>query len=191
MDVSVVLALLDGGKDSGDCVRQELEVSLTKLGSKHPTDFLMHVNNYLMKNRRLEPLHLTVIFNAVWRVLRDKDCAHGTHPKELILAVAKLVCSEMTADKGCAEFQGSAAQLMAELCALNPTAAVEELLLQIPVSQAAHPAVVRSLADFASNSTEKFLPNLKAVLAKLLPVLPYARADPLKLALSTAFSRFA
>ena len=64
-------------------------------------------------------------------------------------------------------------------------------MAQIPTMQLPNYFVMKSLADFAHSYPSKFIPYLKTIMTKILPLLSLVKQDNMKWIFAVSFGRFA
>lgn len=90
--------------------------------------------------------------------------------------LAKIATAEMITSKEFqADWQRAAASVLVAIGLHLPDLMMEEVFLHLSGSSSSMPAMVQVLADFASFDALQFTPRLKAVLARVLPILGNVR----------------
>eukprot|EP01012_Entosiphon_sulcatum_P068091 TRINITY_DN980_c0_g1_i1.p1 TRINITY_DN980_c0_g1~~TRINITY_DN980_c0_g1_i1.p1 ORF type:complete len:1717 (+),score=407.18 TRINITY_DN980_c0_g1_i1:338-5152(+) len=98
----------------------------------------------------------------------------------------------MTGEKDInSDWQDAATALMVEIAKLAPEETAEALISSIPSSGLPHYFVMKGLADFAHASPAKFIPHLKPVMTKVLPILALVKHDSMRWVFTCALGRFA
>ncbi|KAG5243293.1 protein SHOOT GRAVITROPISM [Salix suchowensis] len=90
--------------------------------------------------------------------------------------LAKIATTEMISSKELnADWQRAAAGLLVSIGSHLPDLMIEEIFLHLSGPSSALPAMVQILADFASANATQFIPRLKGVLSRVLPILGNVR----------------
>lgn len=90
--------------------------------------------------------------------------------------LAKIATAEMISSKELnSDWQKAAAGLLVSIGSHLPDLMMEEVFLYLSGSSSASPAMVQILADFSSTEAALFIPRLKAVLSRVLPILGNVR----------------
>ncbi|GAB2300651.1 Protein SHOOT GRAVITROPISM 6 [Dionaea muscipula] len=90
--------------------------------------------------------------------------------------LAKIATAEMISSKELnTDWQKAAAGLLVSIGSHLPDLMMEEIFVYLSGSSSALPAMVQILADFSSAYAMQFIPRLKAVLSRVLPVLGNVR----------------
>ncbi|KAF5473711.1 hypothetical protein F2P56_005682 [Juglans regia] len=101
--------------------------------------------------------------------------------------LAKIATAEMISSKELnADWQRAAASLLVSIGSHLPDLMMEEIFLHLSGPNPALPAMVQTLADFASADALQFTPRLKGVLSRVLPILGNVR-DPHRPIFANAF----
>ncbi|KAK1562913.1 hypothetical protein Q3G72_018949 [Acer saccharum] len=94
----------------------------------------------------------------------------------LMAKLAKIATAEMISSKELnADWQRAAAGLLVSIGSHLPDLMMEEIFLYFSGPNSALPAMVQTLADFASADALQFTPQLKGVLSRVLPILGNVR----------------
>ncbi|PON31771.1 Coatomer beta subunit [Parasponia andersonii] len=105
------------------------------------------------------------------RALDKKDA-----DPSFMVKLAKIATAEMISSKELnADWQRAAAWLLVSIGSHLPDLMMEEIFLHLSGSSSASPAMVQTLADFASADALQFTPRLKGVLSRVLPILGNVR----------------
>ncbi|CAN4121476.1 unnamed protein product [Withania somnifera] len=90
--------------------------------------------------------------------------------------LAKIATSEVISTKELnTDWQRAAAGVLVSIGSHMPDLMIEEIFLHLSGSNSALPAMVQILADFASSDALQFIPHLKGVLARVVPILGNVR----------------
>ncbi|CAN1770484.1 Protein SHOOT GRAVITROPISM 6 [Linum perenne] len=102
----------------------------------------------------------------------DKDDVDPSFMAKL----AKIATAEIISSKEVnTDWQRAAASLLVSIGSHLPDLMIEEIFLHLSGPNSALPAMVQILADFASADALQFIPRLKAVLSRILPLLGNVR----------------
>ncbi|KAM6568771.1 hypothetical protein CsatB_016756 [Cannabis sativa] len=105
------------------------------------------------------------------RALDKKDADPSFMTKLAKIATAEMISSkELNTD-----WQRAAAWLLVSIGSHFPDLMMEEIFLHLSGPSPASPAMVQTLADFASADALQFTPRLKGVLSRVLPILGNVR----------------
>ncbi|CAL0309908.1 unnamed protein product [Lupinus luteus] len=90
--------------------------------------------------------------------------------------LAKIATAEMISSKELnSDWQQSATRLLVAIGSHLPDLMMEEIFLHLSGTNAALPAMVQILAEFASTDPLQFIPRWKGVLSRILPILGNVR----------------
>ncbi|POO01805.1 Coatomer beta subunit [Trema orientale] len=93
-----------------------------------------------------------------------------------MVKLAKIATAEMISSRELnADWQRAAAWLLVSIGSHLPDLMMEEIFLHLSGPSSASPAMVQTLADFASADALQFTPRLKGVLSRVLPILGNVR----------------
>lgn len=102
----------------------------------------------------------------------DKEDADHTYMSKLL----KIATSEMISSKELnTDWQKAASGLLVSIGSHFPDLMMEEIFVHLSGASSALPAMVQTLADFASADALQFTPRLKAILSRVLPILGSVR----------------
>ncbi|KNA12653.1 hypothetical protein SOVF_123030 isoform A [Spinacia oleracea] len=102
----------------------------------------------------------------------DKEDADHTYMSKLL----KVATSEMISSKELnADWQKAASGLLVSIGLHFPDLMMEEIFFHLSGASSALPAMVQTLADFASADALQLTPRLKAILSRVLPILGSVR----------------
>ncbi|CAI9097916.1 OLC1v1034435C1 [Oldenlandia corymbosa var. corymbosa] len=115
--------------------------------------------------------NLFQVMSVAIRALDKRDVEPSYMTKLAKIATAELISSkEFNAD-----WQRAAASVLVAIGLHIPDLMMEEVFLHLSGASSCIPAMVQVLADFASVDALQFTPRLKAVLARVLPILGNVR----------------
>ncbi|KAJ7528347.1 hypothetical protein O6H91_16G095300 [Diphasiastrum complanatum] len=125
---------------------------------------------------------LNVMAHTV-NVIADQELDHNSTQKMIKLALSEMMISKDLNS----EWQHAASNLLVALGSRSPDLVMEEIYLQLASSSGPVLPVVQTLADFASANACQFVPHVKGVLSRVLPVLGGVK-DAHKKTFADAFS---
>ncbi|KAM3654715.1 maestro heat-like repeat-containing protein family member 1, partial [Ammospiza maritima maritima] len=183
----LALPLLEAAAEAEPDVRQQLRDALSGLGAADPEELLQVCGESLRNHDKLPAAQRALILASMGAVVRS-------HLGELGKAAANdaiaLGAHEISRAKEHWEWQEAAGALLVELGRRFLARVMEELLRLLPPAALPRPGLLRALADLAAANVFGMVPFLGSILGTLLPLLPTARADPLKCSLCYALQRF-
>jgi len=185
-------SLLASADDDSETVRDQVIASLRILAGKNLADVLQACCNWLTKNKHGDTSRKQrlIVCRAIVEILKS-HATPGSIADKLLADLVTAAFAEMTAINEISDdWANEACTLYVELCDLAPATGMKALLEAIPSGQVPHYFVLKAASDFAALSPLRFLPFLKEVLAKLLPILSMAKQDNHRAIFSYAMGMF-
>ncbi|GMH09863.1 hypothetical protein Nepgr_011704 [Nepenthes gracilis] len=168
--VQVLVLLL---ADESSIVREASMVSLKDISTLNPL-LVLDCCSAVSRGGRRRFGNMAGLFHVMAFGVRalDKDDVDSSFMAKL----AKIATAEMISSKELnADWQRAAAGLLVSIGSHLPDLMMEEIFIHLSGSSSALPAMVQILADFASADALQFVPRLKAVLSRVLPILGNVR----------------
>ncbi|KDP29202.1 hypothetical protein JCGZ_16591 [Jatropha curcas] len=168
-----IQVLVSSLADESSIVREASMSSLKDLSSLNPL-LVLDCCCTVSRGGRRQFGNLAGVFEVMAmgvRALAKQDVDPAYMAKLAKIATAEMISSkELNAD-----WQRAAAGLLVSIGLHLPDLMMEEIFLHLSGPSSASPAMVQTLADFASADALQFTPRLKGVLSRVLPILGNVR----------------
>uniref|UniRef100_A0A7S1PFF5 Uncharacterized protein n=1 Tax=Percolomonas cosmopolitus TaxID=63605 RepID=A0A7S1PFF5_9EUKA len=187
---SILEGLYQQMNDSSAEVKSQIRLSLEELGDKLPILTLCKGLQFLAStSRSTNKPHRVLTMNLMTHVLDSKDQLQI--PKDVADALVKMSVSEIVAEKTISsEWQNSANLLLIAATRHNPQISARLLLENFPQGKIPHYFIIKALADFAHRYPKEFVPHLKDILSRTLPLLGMLKHDNLKWVFAAGLGRW-
>ncbi|XP_069771217.1 maestro heat-like repeat-containing protein family member 1 isoform X2 [Narcine bancroftii] len=181
------VALIDAALDKDEAVGREIARSLQILGSHNPGLVLQACHRYLTQQTKLSAVHRAVVLRCMETIVKEV----GKLELDVARKVIALASAELTRSKDVLpQWQGAASRLLVALGCSFINEVMEEVLHKFQPGILPHIYVVITLGTLATANVYGMVPFLTAILATMLPMLPMAKQDSMKLAFTTALGHF-
>ncbi|KAJ4705027.1 protein SHOOT GRAVITROPISM 6-like [Melia azedarach] len=168
-----VQVLVSSLADESSVVREASMASLKDIAALNPL-LVLDCCSAVSRGGRRRFGNMAGIFQVMAfgvRALDQKDTEPAFMAKLSKIATAEMISSkELNTD-----WQRAASALLVSIGSHFPDLMMEEIFLYLHGTNSALPAMVQTLADFASADALQFTPRLKGVLSRVLPILGNAR----------------
>ncbi|EFJ27035.1 hypothetical protein SELMODRAFT_412624 [Selaginella moellendorffii] len=169
----VIRALVGALSDSSDAVREAATISLCKdaRGSAHVILDCCLTSLRTVKRRGGQvAVHRSSVLNVMARTIRDMERMQLSEDK--IKSMVKISFTEMTSCKDLdSSWEHAASSLLVAVCCQMPSLVMEEIFLQLVGGSVPVLALVQALAEFSTIDAVQFVPHMKGVLSRVLPLL--------------------
>lgn len=170
-------------------VKNLVRSSLESIGDKLPILTLCKGLQFLASTSRSNKTHRVLVMNLMTHVLDSKESLQI--PKDVADALVKMSVSEIVAEKTISsEWQNSANTLLIAATRHNPQISAKLLLENFPQGKIPHYFIVKAMADFAQRYPKDFLPYLKDIMSRTLPLLGLLKHDNMKWVFAAALGRW-
>ncbi|GAB4833550.1 Protein SHOOT GRAVITROPISM 6 [Ancistrocladus abbreviatus] len=164
--VQVLVSLL---ADESTIVREASMASLKDVAALNPL-LVLDCCSAVSKGGRRRFGNMAGLFQVMAFGVSALDKQHVD--ASFMAKLAKIATAEMISSKELnADWQRAASALLVSIGSHLPDLMVEEIFVHLSGSSSALPAMIQILADFASSDAPQFVPRLKAVLSRVLPIL--------------------
>lgn len=189
----VVENLVSSANDTNEAVKQQVRESLLAIGRNQPLLVLNKCSAFLSGNSAIakNKTHRVIVLGVMSTILDDNK---PDLPTEMANMLVVQTVTEIVADKGInSDWQSAACNAVVSLSCLTPSSVAEELLRNIPSSSTVlpHYFILKAFADFAHANPIGFVPHLKEIMTRMLPVLSIVKQDNLRWVFSACLGRFA
>jgi hypothetical protein len=184
----IVEALVDSAADKSEATRQAVVKALVDIGRKKHATVLGICHSYLKKHSKLPRSHRIVLLQ-----LLEKVCKEHIHSLEEPLAndLIELASTELTKDPDVVpEWQGAASVLLTTLGVSHAPAVLQELLKRFQPGTTPHYFVVKTTGDLAMANVVEVVPQLNAVLSRMITQLGAIKHENMQWVFSYALARF-
>jgi len=185
-------ACIECARDNNEDVRQRIQQSLLSMAKKDFGMVLDTTARYLLEHKGTgkTPQHQRV---SLLRSLKLVAVEYDEQITDKLLHdLTRVAVQDMTAEIDInSPWQLAACDLAVELSCIGPAIAVPYIADQIPATSLPHFFVMRALAEAAERRPLRFLPHLKTVMAKILPILATAKQDNMRFVFAEALASFA
>lgn len=186
--------LLAAANDEQGDVRDQVGQSLRILAAKNLNEILNAVTQFLLSNKTNQTT--TTQRFVLCKALVDMMRTYAPTATQLgdVLTKDMVRCSiaEMTATNDLnSDWAQESCTLCVLLCDMSPKLGVVPLLEPITSSALPHHYILKALSDFAELSPLRFLPFLKDLMSRLLPILALAKQDNHRMIFAKALASFA
>lgn len=168
-----VQVLVSSLADESSVVREASMASLKDIASLNPL-LVLDCCAAVSRGGRRRFGNVSGLFQVMAFGVRalDKDDADHTFMSKL----TKIATSEMISTKEInTDWQKAASRLLVSIGSHFPDLMMEEISVHLSGASSALPAMVQTLAEFASTDALQFTPRVKAVLSRVLPILGSVR----------------
>ncbi|XP_030076633.1 maestro heat-like repeat-containing protein family member 1 isoform X2 [Microcaecilia unicolor] len=158
------------------------------MGEAELEEVLLTCSEYLAQNEKLAPPQRMLILRAIEMMVR-------TNLEALEIDTAKLVIlqasSEMTRSKELApEWQQAASNVLVAVGKRFANSVMEEMLTKFQPGVLPHYYVMQTLANLSTTNVFGMVPFLNSILCTMLPMLPIAKQDHMKIVFCTSLQNF-
>ncbi|KAJ6407516.1 hypothetical protein OIU84_010912 [Salix udensis] len=168
-----VQVLVSSLADESSTVRQSSMASLKDIASLNPL-LVLDCCYTVSRGGRRRFGNMAGVFQV--SALGVSALKEGDVDPSFMAKLAKIATTEMISSKELnADWQRAAAGLLVSIGSHLPDLMIEEIFLHLSGPSSALPAMVQILADFASANATQFIPRLKGVLSRVLPILGNVR----------------
>lgn len=168
-----VQVLVSSLADESSTVRQSSMASLKDIATLNPL-LVLDCCYTVSRGGRRRFGNMAGVFQV--SALGVSALKEGDVDPSFMAKLAKIATTEMISSKELnADWQRAAAGLLVSIGSHLPDLMIEEIFLHLSGPSSALPAMVQILADFASANATQFIPRLKGVLSRVLPILGNVR----------------
>ncbi|KAJ6746741.1 MAESTRO-RELATED HEAT DOMAIN-CONTAINING [Salix koriyanagi] len=168
-----VQVLVSSLADESSTVRQSSMASLKDIATLNPL-LVLDCCYTVSRGGRRRFGNMAGVFQV--SALGVSALKEGDVDPSFMAKLAKIATTEMISSKELnADWQRAAAGLLVSIGSHLPDLMIEEIFLHLSGPSSALPAMVQILADFASANAIQFIPRLKGVLSRVLPILGNVR----------------
>ncbi|XP_024532467.1 protein SHOOT GRAVITROPISM 6 isoform X4 [Selaginella moellendorffii] len=168
----VIRALVGALSDSSDAVREAATISLCKdaRGAHVILDCCLTSLRTVKRRGGQVAVHRSSVLNVMARTIRDMERMQLSEDK--IKSMVKISFTEMTSCKDLdSSWEHAASSLLVAVCCQMPSLVMEEIFLQLVGGSVPVLALVQALAEFSTIDAVQFVPHMKGVLSRVLPLL--------------------
>ncbi|KAL0491454.1 maestro heat-like repeat-containing protein [Acrasis kona] len=188
--VTLIHGLINAINDDQPTVKTLIHESLCRIGDKEPLLVLSKGLNFLNTASRGQKNHRVLVMNVLTDIINSKVTLKI--PEDLAQALAVMSTLEIVAEKSIdSDWQDSACKLLISMARVVPDTVARNLIDRFPANQIPHYFVVKALADFAHLYPELFLPHLKEILTRALPILALIKQDNIRWVFCAGLGRWA
>ncbi|GBG91891.1 hypothetical protein CBR_g53950, partial [Chara braunii] len=167
---AVIKVVVNAMADISVPVREAAAATLQENANRHAMTILEYCKASLRTGKRRPGSHHAGVLRVMAHVVREMSDADVDEMS--LRSLVKIGMGEMLNIKELmTEWQLGGSALLVALAARMPKLVMDEVFLQFSSSNVPVVAIVRTLADFAAENALLFVPYLKDVLSRVLPVL--------------------
>ncbi|KAM6148277.1 maestro heat-like repeat-containing protein family member 1 [Rhynchocyon petersi] len=180
--------LMDAVTDKDPQVQEQICSALCALGEARPEEVLGICVEHLRQYEKLAHPYRTVILKAMEAIV----CSHVSKlDKDTARAVILLASNEMTKVKDLVpDWQQASSSVLVAVGTRFINAVMEELLGSFQPGLLPHHSVVQTLASLATANVFGMVPFLPSILGTMLPMLPMAKQEALRVVFCSALQHF-
>ncbi|XP_045152237.1 maestro heat-like repeat-containing protein family member 1 isoform X5 [Echinops telfairi] len=180
--------LMDAVTDKDPQVQEQICSALCALGEAQPVGTLCSCEEYLRQHEKLAHPYRAMILKAMEAIVRSHI---GELDKDMVRAVILLASNEMTKAKDLVlDWQQAASSVLVAVGTRFINAVMEELLGRFQPGLLPHHFVVHTLASLAAANVFGMVPFLTSILSTMLPMLPMAKQDAMRVVFCSALQHF-
>ncbi|XP_075405229.1 maestro heat-like repeat-containing protein family member 1 isoform X2 [Tenrec ecaudatus] len=180
--------LMDAVTDKDPQVQEQICSALCTLGEAQPVGTLCACEEYLRQHEKLAHPYRAMILKAMEAIVRSHI---GELDKDMVRSVILLASNEMTKTKDLVpDWQQAASSVLVAVGTRFINAVMEELLGRFQPGLLPHHYVVHTLASLAAANVFGMVPFLTSILSTMLPMLPMAKQDAMRVVFCSALQHF-
>ncbi|KAM9198525.1 maestro heat-like repeat-containing protein family member 1 isoform 2-T2 [Dugong dugon] len=180
--------LMDAVTDKDPQVQEQICSALCALGEAQPEETLRAFEEYLRQHEKLAHPYRAMILKTMEAVVRSHI---SKLDKDMAGAIILLASSEMTKVKDLVpDWQQAASSVLVAVGTRFINAVMEELLSWFQPGLLPHHFIVQTLASLAASNVFGMVPFLTSILSTMLPMLPMAKQDAMRVVFCSALRHF-